>query len=91
MPSAPLIGQLLGGALLGFAVMNWIARGSTLGGIYGRAVVAGNQMHFTVAGLALLKHVFSHGGPPALWILAVIYALGAALFLNLMFRGGPRG
>ena len=38
-----LITQLLGAALLGFGAMNWIARGSALGGIYGRAVVAGSQ------------------------------------------------
>lgn len=82
--------QLLGSALLGFAVMNWTARGSTLGGIYGRAVVAGNQMHFTVGAIALLKHGVDAGGSPAFWALALMYVLGAALFLQLLFGGGPR-
>lgn len=91
LPSTPLALQLLGAALLGFAVMNWTARGSTLGGIYGRAVVAGNQMHFTVGGLALLMHGIEAGGSPAFWALTLAYLLGAALFLHLMFRGGPRG
>jgi hypothetical protein len=90
LPSAPLALQLLGSALLGFGVMNWTARGSTLGGIYGRAVVAGNQMHFTVGALALLKHGFAVDGSPAFWALTTVYVLGAALFLHLMFGGGPR-
>jgi hypothetical protein len=47
-------------------------------------------MHFTVGALALLKHGFSAGGSPAFWALTIVYALGAALFLHLMFRGGPR-
>lgn len=82
--------QLLGSALLGFAVMNWTARGSTLGGIYGRAVVAGNQMHFTVGAIALLKHAVDTAGPPGLWALTLMYVLGAVLFLQLLFGGGPR-
>jgi hypothetical protein len=88
--STPLALQLLGSAQLGFGVMNWTARGSTLGGIYGRAVVVGNQMHFTVGALALLNHGFAAGGSPAFWVLTIIYTLGAALFLHLMFGGGPR-
>ena len=89
LQSAPIVLQLLGAALLGFAVMNWTARGSMLGGIYGRAVVAANQMHFTVGGLALARHVAYADGPLALWALAIFYLLGAALFLQLMFFGGP--
>ena len=57
--------QLLGAALLGFAAMNWIARGSALGGIYGRAVVAGNQTHLTIGAILLVKHgVESASSPP---------------------------
>lgn len=90
LPSAPVALQLLGAAMLGFAVMNWTARGSTLGGIYGRAVVAGNQMHFTVGALALIKHGVAAGGSPGFWVVTIVYALGAALFLRLLFYGGPR-
>ena len=88
--AAPIALQLIGAALLGFGVMNWTARGSTLGGIYGRAVVAGNQMHFTVGALALVKHGLAAGGPPMFWALTIVYLLGAALFLHLLFYGGPR-
>jgi hypothetical protein len=59
--------QLLGAALLGFGAMNWLARGSALGGIYGRAVVASNQTHLTIGALLLVKRGIEVGGPhPAL-------------------------
>ena len=40
MPAShpPVLVQLIGAALLGFALANWTARGAMLGGIYGRAV-----------------------------------------------------
>ena len=81
---SPLV-QLLGAALLGFGAMNWIARGSVLGGIYGRSVVAGNQTHLTIGALLLAKHGFVAGGSPAYWALAGIYIVGAVLFLYLFF------
>lgn len=80
----PLV-QLLGAALLGFGAMNWVARGSALGGIYGRAVVAGNQTHLTIGAILLVKHGFAAGGSLAYWILTAVYVLGAGLFLYLFF------
>lgn len=81
----PLL-QLVGAALLGFAAMNWIARGAALGGIYGRAVVAGNQTHLTIGAILLLKHGFETANTlPWFWALAVFYALGAAYFNYLTF------
>jgi len=87
---SPLI-SLLGGALVGFGAMNWIARRSALGGIYGRAVVVGNQVHFVVGSLVLLRHGFSMGGSPMYWVIAGLYILGAALFSFLLFSAGTRG
>ena len=87
--SRPLL-QLLGAALLGFAAMNWIARGSILGGIYGRAVVAGNQTHLTIGAILLVKRCVETGGSPAYWILTSVYVLGAGLFLYLFFSSGIR-
>ena len=81
----PLI-PLLGAALLGFAAMNWIARGAVLGGIYGRAVVAGNQTHLTIGGLLLMKQGVAAGiGTPAYWVLTGAYVLGALFFSYLTF------
>ncbi len=80
------LAQLLGAALLGFGVMNWIARGAVLGGIYGRAVVAGNQTHLTIGALLLLKRGVDVGAShPAYWVLTGLYVLGAGLFGYLTF------
>jgi hypothetical protein len=80
----PLV-QLLGAALIGAAAMNWTARGSVLGGIYGRAIVAGNQAHLTIGALLLARHGFAAGGSVAYWVLTGVYLLGAGLFSYLMF------
>lgn len=84
------LGALLGAALVGVGAMTWIARRSLLGGIYGRAVVVGNQVHFVVGALVLLKYGLATGGPPALWTLTALYFIGASLFSYLLVRTGPR-
>lgn len=77
---------LLGAALLGFGAMNWIARGAVLGGIYGRAVVAGNQTHLTIGALLLVKQgVDVSANHFAYWVLAGLYVLGTAFFGYLTF------
>jgi hypothetical protein len=66
--------------------MNWIARGSVLGGIYGRAVVAGNQTHLTIGTLALLQRALRGGGDhPVLLVVTAAYLVGAGLFAWLTF------
>lgn len=51
--------QLLGALYLGFGILNWMAKGSTIGGIFNKPIVIGNLMHFGVAAIALFKIVFS--------------------------------
>jgi hypothetical protein len=90
---APLLGlaagavlvQLLGAALLGIAAMNWTARGMALGGIYGRAVTAGNQVHAFIGAMVLVRYAFSTGGPAGMWVLTAVYVLAAVYFSWLMF------
>lgn len=77
--------QLLGAALLGFASMNWLARGALLGGIYGRAVVAANQTHVTIGAIVLAKHGLAASGSPAFWLVTGVYVLGAGFVLYLSF------
>jgi hypothetical protein len=81
----PLV-QLLGAALLGCGATNWIARGAALGGIYGRAVVAGNQTHLTIGALLLVRRGVDGGANhPSYWVLTGLYVLGAGLFGYLTF------
>jgi hypothetical protein len=81
----PLV-QLLGAALLGFGATNWIARGAAFGGIYGRAVVAGNQTHLTIGALLLITQGADVGTRhPAYWVLTGLYILGTGFFGYLTF------
>jgi hypothetical protein len=84
----PLL-QVHGAAMLGFAAMNWTARGAALGGIYGRAVVMANQVYTTISALVLLRHGVDAGGRPAYWVLTGFYVCAAIFFSHLaFFRSG---
>ena len=83
--SGNVLAQICGAALFGFAAMNWTARGSALGGIYGRAVVVGNQMHLMIGALLLVSSGNAATRLPAYWALTGLYVLGAAFFTYLMF------
>lgn len=82
--------SLLGGALIGFGSMNWISRKLTLGGIYGRSLVAGNQAHFFIGALFLLKYGLRFGGSTGFWILTAAYVVGAVGFTWLLFGPGAK-
>jgi hypothetical protein len=81
----PLVLQLLGALYFGFAMLNWMAKASLIGGIYGRPVAIGNFTHFAVGGLALLKWVLGHSVSPALLTFTFVYALFALLFGYVFF------
>ena len=81
--------QLLGALYLGFAMMNWMAKGSIIGGIYNKPIVIGNFMHFGVAALALIKNVNSIEASQAIFIsLAILYSIFAVGF-GYVFRTNP--
>lgn len=75
-----LFAQLVGACLLGFAMMNWMAKAVLIGGIYARPLALGNLTHFTIAALALIKYAFAASAAPLVWAFALVYAVFAALF-----------
>ena len=83
----PVMVQVLAALLFAFAMVNWTARGSLIGGIYNRPVAIGNLTHFVVGALAIVKAAFA-GGTHAqiLAIAAVVYAIFAVAFAMLFFR-----
>jgi len=88
--AAAVVGVQVAGALyVGFALLNWMAKGNLIGGIYSRPVAAGNLAHFTIAALALAKAAFSGTHAPAIVAGAAVYALFAVLFARVMFRPPP--
>jgi len=55
-----LLIQMMGALYLGFAILNWTARGVLIGGIYARPVALGNFLHFAMVGVMLAKAAIVH-------------------------------
>ncbi|RFF30685.1 hypothetical protein DZC52_07065 [Wenzhouxiangella sediminis] len=81
--------KLLGAALLGFAIMNWMAKGTMIGGIYARPLASGNFIYFAVATLSLLKPLIGGVLPVAMIVALAIHAAFAVAFGWLLFGQGP--
>ncbi len=82
----PLFVQMVGALYLGFAMMNWMAKGILIGGIYARPLAMGNFLHFTVGAFALLKYAFGGGVPWPVWAAAALYSIFAIMFGIVLFR-----
>lgn len=80
-----LLIQMMGALYLGFAMLNWMARGVIMGGIYARPVAAGNFLHFAMVGVTLTKAAFVFEVVP-LAISAFVYSFFAVWFGIVMFR-----
>ena len=50
-----LLIQMMGALYLGFAILNWTARGVLMGGIYARPLALGNFLHFAMVGVMLTR------------------------------------
>jgi hypothetical protein len=82
-----LILQLLGALYFGFAMLNWMAKGSVIGGIYNRPIALANFTHFLIGGLALVKALLKDTTLPyTIWVLALSYSVFAILFWLILYR-----
>src|SRR5215207_9899833 len=52
--------QLMGTLYFSFALMNWTAKDSAIGGIYARPVSLGNLAHFFAGALLLIRYQLSN-------------------------------
>jgi hypothetical protein len=86
-PGAELIGQLLGGAWLGVAALNWLSKSSLIGGIYNRPVTSANGLLYFVTALSLIKPVLRGNSSTLLLVLFVPVAALAGVYVWLLFRG----
>ena len=84
-PGLVLVVQAAGALYLGFASLNWMAKGSLIGGIYGKPVAIGNLTHFTVLTFAFLRVILDGTAPPMLIVVTFIYALFAVWFATVAF------
>ncbi len=88
-PISTMSFQLLGALYLGFAMLNWMAKGALIGGIYNKPIAVGNFMHFAVGALALVKISLNIQSQSEIVIsLTVVYVIFAVLFAYV-FRTNP--
>jgi hypothetical protein len=80
-----VLSQVVGGALLGFAMLNWANRHSKLGGIFGRPLVLANLSHAATAFLVLARPAARSPGELALSVSAAAYLVLAVAFGSRLF------
>ncbi|MGY4537427.1 hypothetical protein ACVW0P_001846 [Mucilaginibacter sp. UYNi724] len=73
--------QILGALFFGFAMLNWMAKGAIIGGIYNKPIAVANFAHFFIGGPALVKAIISNIHLHYIvWIVTIFYAIFAILF-----------
>jgi len=79
-----LVIQVSGALYLGFANLNWMARGVLIGGIYSRPLAMGNFLHFSIVTIVLAKTLSATTLFP-LVACGIAYAIFAVWFGLVMF------
>ncbi len=82
-----LLIQMAGAAYLGFAMLNWQARGILIGGIYAKPVAVGNFLHFAMVAISLIKAAFAFAAVPLMFSAAVFSAF--AIWFGLVVFKPP--
>jgi hypothetical protein len=82
--------QILGALYLGFAMLNWMARGNLIGGVYSRPVAMGNFLHFAVIAITLVKALLGGMESRGVLIGAVLYPVFAVWFGLVAFTHPTR-
>jgi hypothetical protein len=82
-----LLLQMMGALYLGFAILNWTARGVLIGGIYARPLALGNFLHFAMVGVMLAKAAITHG-VVQLATSAVVFS-GFAIWFGIVLFTSP--
>ena len=78
--------QLMGALYFAFALMNWTAKDSAIGGIYARPVSLGNFGHFFAGALLLIRYQLSNEIKVFTLLVLAVYIVFALLFYWLVFR-----
>jgi len=82
-----LLMQITGSLYFAFAMLNWMSKGSIIGGIYGRPIAIANLTHFVIAGLSLIKGIMANPGLSyVIWSIAILYSIFAILFGIVAFK-----
>lgn len=82
--------QVTGALYLGFALLDWMARGVLIGGIYSRPLAIGNFLHFAIVAVTLVKAMTAID-TAAVYALAAVYTAMAAWFGLVLFTSPVTG
>jgi hypothetical protein len=77
----PVVVQLAGALYAGFAMLNWMAKDSLIGGVYNRPAALGNFLHFFAGAFALGKGAPAGAGPLSLTIAYAVFAIAFGMVL----------
>lgn len=83
--------QIMGALCLGFAILNWMARGNLIGGIYSRPVALGNFMQFGIVAIVLIKSAMAGNGGIEFIAAAIATSCFAAWFGLVLFTAPALG
>lgn len=80
--STVLLVQVTGALFLAFAMLDWMARGNVIGGIYSRPIAVANFLYFTIVTITLVKATPASAAGVGFLALHAIFALafGAVVF-----------
>ena len=82
-----LLMQIIGSLYFALAILNWMSKGSLIGGIYGRPIAMANLTHFVIAGFSLIKGILVNPSLSyVIWSIAIIYSIFAIFFGIVAFR-----
>jgi len=84
-----LLLQVVGALYFSFAMLNWMAKGAIIGGIYNRPIALANFTHFFIVTLALLKAIIDTNLLYNIWWIAVLCLIFAVWFGFILFRSPP--
>ena len=89
-PDGPtiLLIEMMGATYLGFALLNYTARGVIMGGIYARPLALGNFLHFAMVAVTLAREAIDHQ-VAQLAGSATVFGLFALAFGWVLFRPLP--
>jgi hypothetical protein len=80
-----LLLQMAGAVYFGFAMLNWMARGILIGGIYARPVALGNFLHFAMVAITLTRAAIDFAVLP-LALSAAVFSVFAIWFGLVTFK-----
>ncbi len=88
-PIITVLFQILGALYFGFTLLNYMAKGSIIGGIYNKPIVIANFIHYVMTTLVLFKAFSSFTVQKNnLLVLAIIYAV-LTLGFGYVFFNNP--